>query len=145
MTSKSQETPSVAEEMRSLLDALVHKVGTSGKQQHVPATCNWCPVCASLALLRGQRPELAVRAAEHAAGLLAVFRAAMQEHDAHEHAHEHAHRPGPAEDADQDGSAERATPAEPATPAGSAEPTARQRVQKIELRRPGGAGASGPR
>lgn len=144
----SQETPSVAEELRSLLDTLasraeplLNKVGTNGKQQppHTPATCNWCPVCASLALMRGQRPELAVRAAEHAAGLLAVFRAAMQD----QAAYEQGHRSWPAEDPDPD---EMVKPAQPAEPKPRHQPPpARERVQKIELRRPGGAGGPGRR
>jgi hypothetical protein len=142
-SSKSQESPSVAEELRSLLDTiaasaepLLQKVGTNGKQQPYPPTaaCNWCPLCASLALMRGQRPELAVRAAEHAAGLLAVFRAAMQEQDSPEH------RSCVAEDQDPHRFAE---PAEPAQPRTRHKPPARQRVQKIELRRPGGAGGPG--
>lgn len=131
----------MAEELRSLLDALasraeplLHKVGSTGDPQHTPATCNWCPVCASLALMRGQRPELAVRAAEHAAGLLAVFRAAMQDHATHEHADTHGPGHAPA------AFAEPAAPAEPRT---RDEPATRQRVQKIELRRPGGAGGPG--
>ena len=42
-------------------------------------TCASCPVCAVIAALRGERPELAVRLAEHAAGLVAVLRAALEE------------------------------------------------------------------
>jgi hypothetical protein len=44
-----------------------------------PSSCATCPVCALAALLRGERPELAVRLAEHAAGLLAVLQAALHE------------------------------------------------------------------
>lgn len=44
-----------------------------------PASCAGCPVCALTALLRGERPELAVRWAEHAAALLAVLRVALAE------------------------------------------------------------------
>lgn len=40
-------------------------------------TCAVCPVCAVVALLRGERPELAVRLAEHAAGFLDVLQSAM--------------------------------------------------------------------
>lgn len=79
----------LAEEARLLLDALAERAqpwlnrlaadpGEDGAP-HTPATCGWCPICAGLALLRGERPELAVRAAEHAAGLLAVLRAALAE------------------------------------------------------------------
>lgn len=136
----------MAEELRSLLDALasraeplLHKVGSTADPQHTPTTCNWCPVCASMALMRGQRPELAVRAAEHAAGLLAVFRAAMQEHAAHGHADAHGPEHGPADFAGPAAQAEPRTSDEPATRARAD----RQRVQKIELRRPGGAGGPG--
>jgi hypothetical protein len=44
-----------------------------------PETCASCPVCAVIAALRGERPELAVRLAEHAAGLVAVLRAALED------------------------------------------------------------------
>jgi hypothetical protein len=44
-----------------------------------PSSCATCPVCALAALLRGERPELAVRLAEHAAGLLSVLHAALQD------------------------------------------------------------------
>lgn len=44
-------------------------------------TCVVCPVCALAAVLRGERPELAVRLAEQAAGLVAVLRAALEEGD----------------------------------------------------------------
>jgi hypothetical protein len=81
----------LAEEMRLLLDALAERAqpllnrlaaaptdepgGEHG--EHNPATCGWCPL--GIAVLRGERPELAVRAAEHASGLLAVLRAALAE------------------------------------------------------------------
>jgi hypothetical protein len=77
----------LAEELRLLLDALaeraepmLNRLATVDEQgEHNPATCGWCPLCAGLAVLRGERPELAVRAAEHAAGLLAVLRTALAE------------------------------------------------------------------
>jgi hypothetical protein len=42
-------------------------------------TCASCPICAVIAALRGERPELAARLAEHAAGLVAVLRAALED------------------------------------------------------------------
>jgi hypothetical protein len=76
----------LVEELRLLLDALaeraepvLNRFAAGEHAEHTPATCGWCPVCAGLAVLRGERPELAVRAAEHAAGLLAVLRAALAE------------------------------------------------------------------
>jgi hypothetical protein len=44
-----------------------------------PAACASCPICAVIAALRGDRPELAVRLAEHAAGLVAVLRTALED------------------------------------------------------------------
>ncbi len=44
-----------------------------------PSSCVNCPVCAVLAALRGERPELAVRLAEQASGLIEVLRAALDE------------------------------------------------------------------
>jgi hypothetical protein len=90
-TSATDEQPlpgaRLAEELRLLLDALaeraeplLNRLATVDEQgEHNPTTCGWCPLCAGLAVLRGDRPELAVRAAEHASGLLAVLRAALAE------------------------------------------------------------------
>ncbi|MBV8931380.1 MAG: hypothetical protein JOZ47_19110 [Kutzneria sp.] len=77
----------VTEELRLLLEAVaeraepwLQRLGT-GKDgtEHVEGSCDWCPVCAVAAVLRGERSELAAKAAEHAAGLLAVLRMAMRQ------------------------------------------------------------------
>jgi hypothetical protein len=109
----------LAEELRLLLDALAERAqpmlnrmaaeSTGPDGEHTPATCGWCPVCAGMAVLRGERPELAVRAAEHAAGLLAVLRAALADRT-----------PAPPTSASKDASSEQ--------PAG-------ERVQHITVRR----------
>lgn len=74
--------------MRLLIDAAaervqpwLQKVAEAGDLtgEHTPETCGWCPLCNGVALLRGDRSELAARAAEHAAGLIAVLRAALRE------------------------------------------------------------------
>lgn len=109
----------IAEELKLLLGVLaeraepwLNRLATAPDDaEHTPATCGWCPVCAGMAVLRGERPELAVRAAEHASGLLAVLRASLAE------------RP----------------PAEPkpeAEPEHAEEPQP-ERVQKIAIRRRG--------
>lgn len=75
----------LAEELRLLLDAfaeraqpMLNRLAAAPEQgEHTPATCGWCPLCAGMAVLRGERPELAVKAAEHAAGLLTVLRMAL--------------------------------------------------------------------
>lgn len=41
--------------------------------------CTVCPVCAVIAAWRGERTELAARAVDHATGLVAVLRAALDE------------------------------------------------------------------
>ena len=46
--------------------------------------CTWCPVCALVAALRGEQPELAAHLAEQASALLVVLRLLLQSH-AHEH------------------------------------------------------------
>jgi hypothetical protein len=75
----------IAEELRLLIDAVAEKaepwlarIAADGAD-HDPTTCDWCPVCAVAAVVRGERSELAAKAAEHAAGLLAVLRMALQQ------------------------------------------------------------------
>ncbi|KOX22415.1 hypothetical protein ADK67_24135 [Saccharothrix sp. NRRL B-16348] len=70
--------------MRLLLDAAaeraqpwLHRVAAEG--EHDTRTCGWCPLCNAVALARGDRSELAAKAAEHVAGLIAVLRAALAE------------------------------------------------------------------
>ncbi|MBB4676691.1 hypothetical protein [Crossiella cryophila] len=77
----------LAEEARLLLDAVadravpwLRKIAADAPVDgHNPASCGWCPLCAAVAVLRGERPELAVRAADHLAGLLGTLRSAMEE------------------------------------------------------------------
>lgn len=63
------------ERVGPLLDA----AGTGPPDASTATTCAVCPVCALLAALRGERTELSIRLAEHASGLLAVLRAALEE------------------------------------------------------------------
>jgi hypothetical protein len=51
--------------------------GTAEAAQE-PAACQWCPLCAVIALVRGDRPELAGRVAEHAEGLLTALRSVLE-------------------------------------------------------------------
>jgi hypothetical protein len=85
----------LSEEFRLLLDALAERAEpwlnqlatppdeTAGQQ---PNTCDWCPLCAAVALVRGEHSELAGRAAEHVLGLLALARAGLAAHARHQHA-----------------------------------------------------------
>ncbi|MDX8029519.1 hypothetical protein SK803_04820 [Lentzea sp. BCCO 10_0856] len=79
-------TGKLAEELRLLIDVAaermqpwLQRVAEAGDGSHTPETCGWCPLCNGVALLRGDRSELAAKAAEHAAGLVAVLRAALRE------------------------------------------------------------------
>src|SRR5688500_11405672 len=106
-------TGKLAEELRLLIDAAaermqpwLQRVAEAGDGSHTPATCGWCRPCKRVALLRGDRSELAAKAAEHAAGLVAVLRAALRE-------------PG--------------TPPVPPEPSGGAEEPSGQRVQHIKV------------
>ncbi|MFC5140921.1 hypothetical protein ACFPK1_21985 [Actinomycetospora rhizophila] len=60
-----------------------------------PGPCSWCPVCALVAALRGEQPELTARLAEQASGLMVLLRLMVQAHQ--EPAHTHA-PPPPAPD-----------------------------------------------
>ncbi|MFB9902467.1 hypothetical protein [Allokutzneria oryzae] len=79
------------QELRLLLDAVAQRAepwlrkiaeqqpdteGQSAARHR--ATCTWCPLCAAVSLARGERPELAAKAAEHLTGLLSVLRASME-------------------------------------------------------------------
>ena len=44
-----------------------------------PETCAVCPLCALMAALRGERPELVQRLAEHLGGLVTLLRTALDE------------------------------------------------------------------
>ena len=75
-------------DFRELLLDTIDRVGpileaarTGSPDASHAATCAICPVCAVLAALRGERTELSIRLAEHAGGLLAVLRAALEEGD----------------------------------------------------------------
>jgi hypothetical protein len=74
---------SLTRELRALATAAFERVGplldVARSAEGTPSSCASCPVCALLALLRGERPELAVRLAEHAAGLLTVLRTLVEE------------------------------------------------------------------
>lgn len=75
----------LAEELRLLLDAAAERAQpwlhrmAAAEGEHDTRTCGWCPLCNAVALARGDRSELAAKAAEHVAGLIAVLRAALAE------------------------------------------------------------------
>jgi hypothetical protein len=102
----------VGEELRALALTALDRIDPvldrlrSEPAEPGPQPCAACPVCAVTAALRGERPELAVRLAEHASGFAAVLRAALEE----------------------------GTPTSATAPV--AEPSPARRVQRIQVERP---------
>lgn len=80
--------PGFGAELRALalsvlerLEPAVHRLRDERPPTPSAPACAGCPVCAVLALLRGERPELALRMGEQLSELLAVLRTALQEGD----------------------------------------------------------------
>jgi hypothetical protein len=46
-------------------------------EQHASGTCQWCPICQFVAVLRGERPDVTDRVLEAGTALLSAFRAFM--------------------------------------------------------------------
>lgn len=112
------ETRQLAEQLLDHVEPWVRRLRedrSADTPDPTPVACTWCPLCALAATLRGERPELAVRLAEHASGLLAAAREALAQHDPEPH--------GPDRPASEAGDQGRARPTE--------------RVQRIVVRRPG--------
>jgi hypothetical protein len=109
----------LTQEARATASALLDWLGTRvdrGAGEGAPSRpaqsagpCTWCPVCALVAALRGEQPELTARLAEQASGLMALLRLMVQAHQEPGHGHGHQHPwPPPGE--------------HPATPAAGAPP-----------------------
>jgi hypothetical protein len=80
--------PGIGSELRALalvaldrLEPMLDRVRAEPSTAPAGTSCTGCPICAVLALLRGERPELAVAVAEQLGGLLAVLRTALEEGD----------------------------------------------------------------
>ena len=71
---------SVLDRLGPALERLREGAGPDAVRQSAE-TCTYCPVCAVIAVVRGERPEFAVRFAEQAGAMLAVLRAALEEGD----------------------------------------------------------------
>ena len=81
-------TTSLVEEVRLLVEMVLERaapwlegvVGAGhGPTSAEPGTADrgWCPLCAIVALVRGERPELVARVAEQLAQLVALLRAVL--------------------------------------------------------------------
>lgn len=91
MTQTTTQDPGsrLADELRLLMAAVAERAGpwldrvaVSTHDEHEPTppgtdSCQWCPVCALIALLRGEPSELATRGLDRVADLVALLRAVL--------------------------------------------------------------------
>ncbi|NIH79448.1 hypothetical protein [Amycolatopsis viridis] len=87
-TGEGATAASLAEEIRLLVEMVVERaapwldgvVAAGHGEPETPADgtdCGWCPLCAVVALVRGEKPEFAARVLEQAAQLIALLRAVL--------------------------------------------------------------------
>ena len=80
---RSAELAEFAEELRLLAESVLERIEPAlrktalGIGQDDWSSCSWCPVCALVALLRGQRHEVVTALAEHGTAIVTVLREAL--------------------------------------------------------------------
>jgi len=85
VTERAEPGSRLVEELRLLIDAVADRAGpwldrvsTAGSTEEHPAgSCTRCPLCALVAVLRGEPNELATRGLDGAADLVALLRAVL--------------------------------------------------------------------
>ncbi|WP_284741170.1 hypothetical protein [Amycolatopsis sp. RTGN1] len=105
--------PKLVEEIRLLLEMVVEKAapwlegvvaaGHGDPDQAKPdaSACGWCPLCAIVAVVRGERPEFVARLLEQLAQLVALLRAVLADRwEPDEGVHMPGFRPAPRPPAD---------------------------------------------
>lgn len=108
----------LAEELRLLVEMVVEKAapwledvvaaGHGDPDQAKPdgSACGWCPLCAIVAVVRGERPEFVARLLEQLAQLVALLRAVLADRwEPDEGVHMPGFRPAPRPPADATASA----------------------------------------
>jgi hypothetical protein len=87
--SEEEHGPRLAEELRLLAELVVEKAapwldgvvaaghGAPDEAKADGSACGWCPLCAIVAVVRGERPELVARVVEQLAQLVALLRAVL--------------------------------------------------------------------
>lgn len=124
----------LAEELRLLIDAVADRAGpwldrvaASSHDEHAeqpaPGVCAWCPLCALIAVIRGEPSELATRGLDRLADLVALLRAVLADRWEPGVPHMPGFRPAPRR------------PAESGPPPDDDAPASR--VQRIPVRRKG--------
>ncbi|WP_027934946.1 hypothetical protein [Amycolatopsis thermoflava] len=88
MTTEGVSAASLAEEIRLLVEMVVERAapwldgvvaaghGTAAKPED-GGDCGWCPLCAVVAVVRGEKPEFVARVLEQAAQIIALLRAVL--------------------------------------------------------------------
>lgn len=91
-TEEADAGTSLAEEIKLLVELVVERAAPwldgvaaaghgeredTGHEAPKGETCGWCPLCAIVAVARGERPEVAARLLEQAAQLVALLRAVL--------------------------------------------------------------------
>ncbi|SEF34203.1 hypothetical protein SAMN05421837_107252 [Amycolatopsis pretoriensis] len=105
--------PRLAEEIRLLVEMVVEKAapwlegvvaaGHGDPDQAKPdgSACGWCPLCAIVAVVQGERPEFVARLLEQLAQLVALLRAVLADRwEPDEGVHMPGFRPAPRPPAD---------------------------------------------
>lgn len=105
--------PRLAEEIRLLAEMVVEKAapwlegvvaaghGAADEATADGSTCGWCPLCAIVGVVRGERPELVARLMEQLAQLVALLRAVLADRwEPDEGVHMPGFRPAPRPTAD---------------------------------------------
>ncbi|TNC28970.1 hypothetical protein [Amycolatopsis alkalitolerans] len=95
------EATSLAEEIRLLVEMVAERAapwlegivaaGHGTDERAEGAGCGWCPLCAVVAVVRGERPEFVARLVEQLAQLVALLRAVLADRWDPEHGF---HMPG---------------------------------------------------
>ncbi|WP_236788587.1 hypothetical protein [Amycolatopsis sp. GM8] len=91
---------SLAEEIRLLVEMVVERAAPwlegivaagHGSADRAAPDCGWCPLCAVVSVVRGERPEFAARLVEQLGQLVALLRAVLADRWDPEHGF---HMPG---------------------------------------------------
>jgi hypothetical protein len=75
----SAELRALARTALDRIEPVLDRLRTEPPTSMESATCAACPLCALMAALRGERPELVQRLAEQLGGLVTLLRAALDE------------------------------------------------------------------
>jgi hypothetical protein len=74
----------LAEELRLLVETVLERIepalrraATGGEGVPEWSSCSWCPLCAAVALIRGEHHEVVASLAEHGTAMVTVLREAL--------------------------------------------------------------------